>query len=82
MSVHFRVDPTEFADKRVVVTGGTMGAGEAIVKRFVRAGARVATAARNLPEAPVTGGPSSRRICRRRTVSPGWRSMRCLSSAE
>lgn len=54
MSVHFRGDPTEFADKRVVVTGGTMGAGEAIVKRFVRAGARVATAARNLPEAPVT----------------------------
>jgi hypothetical protein len=25
MSMHFRVDPTEFADKRVVVTGGTMG---------------------------------------------------------
>jgi NAD(P)-dependent dehydrogenase (short-subunit alcohol dehydrogenase family) len=55
MSMHFRVDPTEFADKRVVVTGGTMGAGEAIVKRFIRGGARVATAARNLLEAPVTG---------------------------
>jgi NAD(P)-dependent dehydrogenase (short-subunit alcohol dehydrogenase family) len=52
MSVHFRVDPKEFAGKRVVVTGGTMGAGEAIVKRFACAGAKVATAARNLP--PVT----------------------------
>lgn len=55
MSMQFRVDPSEFANKRVVVTGGTMGAGEAIVKRFVRGGAWVATAARNLPEAPVTG---------------------------
>ena len=55
MSMHFRVDPTEFANKRVVVTGGTMGAGEAIVKRFIRAGAQVATAARNLPEAPEKG---------------------------
>ncbi|QEE47714.1 SDR family oxidoreductase [Rhizobium sp. WL3] len=55
MTVQFRIDPTEFAGKRVVVTGGTMGAGEAIVKRFVRAGARVATAARSVPEAVETG---------------------------
>lgn len=55
MSMHFTIDPTEFANKRVVVTGGTMGAGEAIVRRFIRAGAQVATAARNLPEAPEKG---------------------------
>jgi NAD(P)-dependent dehydrogenase (short-subunit alcohol dehydrogenase family) len=41
----------EFKDKRVLVTGGTKGAGEAIVRRFALAGASVATAARSpLPE--------------------------------
>ncbi|PYB71318.1 SDR family oxidoreductase [Rhizobium wuzhouense] len=50
MSVAFRIDPTEFAGKRVVVTGGTMGAGEAIVTRFARAGAKVVTAARSQPQ--------------------------------
>ncbi len=55
MSVQFKTDPTEFAGKNVVVTGGTMGAGEAIVKRFLRAGAKVATAARNTPQAPEVG---------------------------
>jgi NAD(P)-dependent dehydrogenase (short-subunit alcohol dehydrogenase family) len=43
--------PDEFKDKRVLVTGGTKGAGEAIVRRFALAGACVATAARSpLPE--------------------------------
>ncbi|GAA5116361.1 SDR family oxidoreductase [Luteolibacter yonseiensis] len=47
----FSCDPREFAGKRVLVTGGTKGAGEAIVRRFIAAGARVATAARStLPE--------------------------------
>jgi len=55
VSVHFKTDPTEFAGKNVVVTGGTMGAGEAIVKRFLRAGSKVATAARNIPQAPEVG---------------------------
>lgn len=55
MTVPFRIDPTEFAGKRVLVTGGTMGAGEAIVQRFVRAGARVVTAARSVPEAVEPG---------------------------
>jgi NAD(P)-dependent dehydrogenase (short-subunit alcohol dehydrogenase family) len=41
----------EFEDKRVLVTGGTQGAGEAMVRRFLSAGAQVATAARSaLPE--------------------------------
>jgi NAD(P)-dependent dehydrogenase (short-subunit alcohol dehydrogenase family) len=48
----FRIDPEEFAGKRVVVTGGTEGTGAAIVRRFASAGARVATAARRAPEAP------------------------------
>lgn len=47
---HFAVDPREFAGKRVLVTGGTKGAGEAIVRRMSAAGALVATAARS--EAP------------------------------
>ncbi len=50
MSLPFRIDPTEFAGKHVVVTGGTMGAGEAIVNRFVSAGASVVTAARSRPQ--------------------------------
>jgi len=45
----FSVDPAEFADKRVLVTGGTKGAGEAIARRFASAGALVATAARQAP---------------------------------
>lgn len=42
----FRVDPAEFAGRRVLVTGGTEGAGAAMVRRFAAAGARVATSAR------------------------------------
>lgn len=45
----FSVDPAEFAGKRVLVTGGTQGAGEAIMRRFQAAGARTATSARNEP---------------------------------
>ena len=41
-----RVDPTEFAGKRVVVSGGTKGLGRATVDRFLAGGARVMTAAR------------------------------------
>lgn len=43
----FSVDDQEFAGKRVLVTGGTKGAGEAIVHRLAVAGARVATTARS-----------------------------------
>lgn len=49
-----RADPTEFAGKRVLVTGGTKGAGRAAVDRFLAGGARVITAARGIPE-PVDG---------------------------
>lgn len=40
------VDPTEFAGKRVLVSGGTKGLGRATVERFLAGGARVITAAR------------------------------------
>lgn len=40
----------EFEGRRVVVTGGTKGIGEATVRRFREAGARVLTAARSRPD--------------------------------
>jgi NAD(P)-dependent dehydrogenase (short-subunit alcohol dehydrogenase family) len=43
----FFIDPTEFADRRALVTGGTQGMGEAIVRRLVEGGAAVATTARS-----------------------------------
>jgi len=46
----FRADPAEFAGRTVLVTGGTKGAGEAIVRRFAAGGARVLTTARTAPE--------------------------------
>lgn len=47
-------DPTEFAGKRVVVSGGTKGLGRATVARFLAGGARVITAARGNPD-PIGG---------------------------
>ncbi|HVJ40101.1 MAG TPA: SDR family oxidoreductase [Dongiaceae bacterium] len=47
----FSADPQEFAGRRVLVTGGTKGMGEAIVRRLRRGGAKVATTARQpLPQ--------------------------------
>jgi NAD(P)-dependent dehydrogenase (short-subunit alcohol dehydrogenase family) len=44
-----RVDPTELAGRRALVSGGTEGVGEAIVRRLAGAGAQVATTARSEP---------------------------------
>src|SRR5882757_832867 len=47
----FHVNSEEFKNMRVLVTGGTKGAGEAMVHRFLLSGAQVATAARSsLPQ--------------------------------
>jgi NAD(P)-dependent dehydrogenase (short-subunit alcohol dehydrogenase family) len=47
----YSVDAGEFKGKRILVTGGTKGMGEAIVRRMTMAGGYVATAARSpLPQ--------------------------------
>jgi NAD(P)-dependent dehydrogenase (short-subunit alcohol dehydrogenase family) len=43
-------DATEFAGKRILVTGGSKGAGRAIAGRFQRGGATVIITARSVPE--------------------------------
>lgn len=45
----FTVDPNEFDGKRVLVTGGTKGIGQAVTARLRGAGARVLTTARSQP---------------------------------
>ena len=49
-----KADPTEFAGKRVLVSGGTKGLGRATVERFLAGGARVITAARTIKD-PIEG---------------------------
>src|SRR3981189_3309586 len=47
----FPIQDDEFKTKRVLVTGGTKGMGEAIVRRFTLSGASVATTTRSpLPD--------------------------------
>jgi NAD(P)-dependent dehydrogenase (short-subunit alcohol dehydrogenase family) len=51
MTYPFPVSRDEFKGKRVLVTGGTKGMGEAMVRRFTLSGASVATTARSpLPD--------------------------------
>lgn len=45
-----KIDPSEFAGKRVLVSGGTKGLGRATVDRFLAGGARVITSARSAVE--------------------------------
>ena len=49
-----KTDPTEFAGKRVLISGGTKGLGRATVDRFLAGGARVITSARGTA-APIDG---------------------------
>jgi NAD(P)-dependent dehydrogenase (short-subunit alcohol dehydrogenase family) len=44
-----QIKPNELSDRRVLVTGGTKGMGEAIVNRLRQAGATVITTARSQP---------------------------------
>src|SRR5260221_7730969 len=51
MTYPFTVSADEFKGKRVLVTGGTKGMGQAMVRRFTLSGASVATTARSpLPD--------------------------------
>jgi len=43
-------DTTEFSGKRVLITGGTKGAGKAMADRFHRGGATVIVTARSAPD--------------------------------
>ena len=53
----FPTSADEFADKRVLVTGGTRGIGAAVVRRFQLAGARVVATARSAPAHALDGVP-------------------------
>jgi NAD(P)-dependent dehydrogenase (short-subunit alcohol dehydrogenase family) len=52
--MNIKADPTEFAGKRVLVSGGSKGLGRATVDRFLAGGARVITAARGALD-PIEG---------------------------
>jgi NAD(P)-dependent dehydrogenase (short-subunit alcohol dehydrogenase family) len=56
MAPTFSIDPKEFAGKRVLVTGGTRGTGEAIIRRLGAAGAVTVTTARSA--LPASQSPS------------------------
>ena len=54
-------DGGEFTGKRILVTGGTKGAGKAIVDRLLKGGATVITTARSEPPAwSINGEPPVR----------------------
>src|SRR5690349_13790414 len=69
----FPTPADEFADKRVLVTGGTRGIGAEVVRRFQLAGAGVAATARSAPAQAVDGVPADVGPPRAsRPLSVGW----------
>jgi len=49
-TITIHIDPNELSGKRVLVTGGTKGIGEAVVKRLRKAGAKVIATARSIAD--------------------------------
>jgi NAD(P)-dependent dehydrogenase (short-subunit alcohol dehydrogenase family) len=52
----FAVLPREFGGKRALVTAGSQGIGEAVVRRLARGGATVVAISRSTPQAPLLPG--------------------------
>ncbi len=52
------IDGLEFSGRRVLVTGGTKGIGEAIAARLREGGATVLVTARARPAAPIRADPA------------------------
>lgn len=68
MAITYANPLTEYEGKKILVTGGTKGMGQAIAARFTAAGAEVMTTARTLPLKDPNRICSSRPICPRRKV--------------
>jgi NAD(P)-dependent dehydrogenase (short-subunit alcohol dehydrogenase family) len=67
----------EFACKRVLVTGGTKGAGKAIAERFQRGGAMVIVTARSALELPIQETARRRKQTLMRSRR-SWKQVSCL----
>jgi NAD(P)-dependent dehydrogenase (short-subunit alcohol dehydrogenase family) len=78
-------DTGEFKSKRILVTGGTKGAGKAIAHRFLRGAGTVIITARPSPEAKTESyfiqADVELRGCGKRSFARPWIALRALTSS-